>query len=315
MLSRVAETVYWMSRYLERAASMSRFIGVNFHLMLDLPEMRGGEWGPLVSVTGDVSRFKEHYGDASMSNVVRFLVFDTGYSNSIASCLSAARENARSVRDKLPLDLWEEVNAMHHHLIHGQSRADYLCQNPFEFLDALKVHSQRMAGVVHDLMSEGDTRHFYSLGRSLEQADKTSRLLDVKYFILLPSVDYVGTPYDDLQWAALLRSVGSLEIYRQLYGVMNAPHVIRFLVLDDRFPGSIQGCLRTADSDLHAITGTFSGSFSNEAEKRLGSLCGELSYMQVEDIVDKGIHEFVDGLQLKMNEVDNAVARVFFSPA
>ena len=151
------------------------------------------------------------------------------------------------------------------------------------------------------------------MGRLLERADKTSRLLDVKYFMLLPSVTDVGTPLDDIQWAAVLRSASALEMYRKRHGHIAPEQIINFLVLDHEFPRSIHYCLTTANDSLHAISGTPIGMYRNTAEQRLGQLRAELAYTDTRQIVTRGLHEFLDAFQTKLNLVDQCIYDTFFA--
>jgi uncharacterized alpha-E superfamily protein len=162
-------------------------------------------------------------------------------------------------------------------------------------------------------MSHNEAWHFIRLGTSLERADKTTRILDVKYFILLPSVSDVGTPYDDIQWSAVLKSVSGFEMYRKCYGRISPERVVEFLLLDGEFPRTVRYCIGLADNSLHAITGTRLGAFSCATEQRLGLLRSEFDYAQVEPILQSGLHEFFDGLQLKMNTIDECIRGDFFA--
>ena len=147
----------------------------------------------------------------------------------------------------------------------------------------------------------------------MERADKSSRILDVKYFILLPKPTDVGTPFDDVQWLALLRSASALEMYRQRHGRISPVNVVNFLILDREFPRAVLHCLTRANESLHAISGTFTGGFSNLAEQRLGQLRAELAYTQAEDVVASGLHEFVDNFQTRLNLVGDAIHGSFFA--
>ena len=162
-------------------------------------------------------------------------------------------------------------------------------------------------------MTHGEAWHFCQLGRMLERADKTSRILDVKYFILLPKLADVGTPFDDIQWLALLRSASALEMYRQRHGRILPVNVVKFLVLDREFPRAVLHCLTRANESLHAISGTYTGSFCNPAEQRLGQLRAELAYTQAEEVIASGLHEFVDDLQRRLNLVGDAIHECFFA--
>lgn len=311
LLSRVADSVYWIGRYIERAENVARFIGVNQNLMLDLPYGYGGQWQPIVDTTGDRAAFLERYGEATQENVVRFLAFDSANLNSICSCVFAARENARSVRDTISSEMWEQINSMYL-LITEQSRKPLPEVLP-EFCHQVRMACHLFQGIAHVTMTHNEAWHFTRLGTILERADKTTRMLDVKYFILLPSVADVGTPYDDIQWAAVLKSVSGFEMYRKRFGRISPERIVEFLLLDPEFPRAVRYCAGIADQSLHAITGTRPGAFSCDSEQRLGMLRSELDYAQVEPILKSGLHEFFDALQLKMNTIDECILGDFFA--
>lgn len=313
MLSRVAEAIYWMSRYLERAENIARFIDVNWHMSLDhRPNREFNQWAPLVKVTGDEEDFAERYDVASKENVIRFLTLDTEYSNSIISCLRAARENARTVREIIPVELWEQINTFHHMVENIEGTEENIFDNPYDFCDQVKLRGMMLGGIANDTMNHGEEWHFFRLGRLLERADKTSRILDVKYFILLPDVNYVGTAYDDTQWAALLRTTDALNAYRQRFGRISPEQVVEFLMLDRNFPRAILYCLLKAQQSLHSITESPLNSFHNPAEQTLGKLCGKFTYLSPESIMKRGLHEFTDHFQTDLNDVGGAIAETFF---
>jgi uncharacterized alpha-E superfamily protein len=162
-------------------------------------------------------------------------------------------------------------------------------------------------------MSYNEAWHFLRLGRQLERADKTSRILDVKYFMLLPSANAIGTPYDDIHWSAVLKSVSGFEMYRKKHGRITPLNIVHFLVLDREFPRAIRHCLRMADESLHAITGTPMGSCHYPSERALAPLRAELDYISVENIIGQGLHEYLDALQGRMNAIDDNLVRDFFA--
>jgi uncharacterized alpha-E superfamily protein len=168
-------------------------------------------------------------------------------------------------------------------------------------------------GTTYATMAHGEGWQFARLGRLIERADKTSRILDVKYFILLPSVSYVGTVFDDIQWAAVLRSASAFEMYRKRHGRIDPARVTDYLLLDREFPRSVRYCVTEAEVTLRAISGTPGGTFRNKAEQRLGQLRAEMDYAQVDDVLGSGLHEFIDRLQLKLNAAGDAVAETFFA--
>ncbi|WP_250124137.1 alpha-E domain-containing protein [Chroococcidiopsis sp. CCMEE 29] len=312
MLSRVADSIYWLNRYVERAENVARFVDVNLNLLLDGPIGMKEQWQPLVLVTGDLPLFRERYGEATAENVIQFLTFDSKYPNSIISCLQAARENARCVREVISREMWEQLNAFY--LMVKEAAARQPLSDWHEFFTEVKMASHLFAGVMDATMTHGEGWHFGQIARLLERADKTTRILDVKYFILLPSVKDVGTPLDELQWIALLKSTSAYEMYRKCSQHRITPkRVAEFLILNREFPRSIQFCLMQAERSLHLITGTPAGTWSNPAERALGRLRSELDYLTIDEIIQSGLHEFLDDLQRQMNETGNKIFETFFA--
>lgn len=312
MLSRVAESIYWMSRYVERAENVARFIEVNLQLMLDSPSGEGQQWLPLVNTTGDDEAFAKRYGEATQENVIRFLTFDAENSNSIYSCVRAARENARTVREIISSEMWLQLNKFYLMVsaAAGNSRA---LANPHDFFPEVRDANHLFNGITAATMTHDEPWHFFHMGRMLERADKTSRILDVKYFILLRSVQDVGTAFDDVQWAAVLRSASAFEMYRKRHGRISPRGVVEFLLLDRDFPRAINFSLMAARDSLHAISGTPLGTFRFPPEKLLGQLCSDLTYAAVDEIVNAGLHEYLDELQTKMNQVSAGIFETFFA--
>src|ERR1035438_928991 len=212
MLSRVADSVYWMSRYIERAANVARFVDVNIQLMLDAPEGQDQQWAPLVAITGDQAEFTKRYEAATESNVIKFLTFESENPNSILSCLRAARENARSVREIISSEMWLQLNRFYL-IVRSAAESPGGLENPQDFFEAVRQASHLFSGITDATMTRGEAWHFSRLGRMLERADKTSRILDVKYFLLLPSADDVGTPFDANHWAAVLPPASALALH------------------------------------------------------------------------------------------------------
>ncbi|MCW6035709.1 alpha-E domain-containing protein [Spirulina subsalsa FACHB-351] len=310
MLSRVADSIYWLNRYIERADNTARFVDVNLNMMLDLPPGVTQQWLPLVTTTGDHELFMERYGEATADNVIHFLTFDAKYDNSILSSLQIARENARSIREIISSEMWQEVNDFYL-MVKDAASQIHVDMLP-DFYRQVKRASHRFAGVMDATMTHNEGWHFGYVGRLLERADKTTRILDVKYFILLPSAQWVGTPLDQIQWMALLKSASAYEMYRKQQHRINPSAVAEFLILDHDFPRSINFCVSRSEKSLHKITNTPVGSWSNPAERSLGRLCSRLGYCTIEDVIDIGLHEFLDQMQRSLNEVGGNIAISFF---
>ena len=310
LLSRVADSVYWTGRYVERAENVARFIGVNLHLMLDMPSGSDKQWQPLIDTSGDARAFAARNIAATERNVIEFLAFDPENPNSIVSCVRAARENARSVRETISSEMWMQINDLY--LLTRAADSGLGNGALADYFGKIRMGCHLFQGLTDATMSHNEAWHFLELGRNLERADKSTRLLDVKYFILLPSVRDVGTPFDDIQWSAVLKSVSGFEMYRKRHGRIEPGLVADFLLLDPQFPRTVRFCLSAADDSLHAITATPPGTFSCPSEQQLGRLRSELDFAQTDSILSEGLHQFLDGLQRRMNSVDDCVLNDFF---
>jgi uncharacterized alpha-E superfamily protein len=312
MLSRVAESIFWLSRYIERAENVARFVDVNSMLHLDQPGEDSDQWAPMVYTTGDYEYFAKKYGETTRRNVIRFLAFDEEYPNSIYSCLEKARECARCIREILPSELWNQVNGFYH-TVRDAARQDNATDTAHDFFDLVKESSHHFVGLSVVTMPHTEGWHFMRLGRVIERADKTSRILDVKYYLLLPTAGHVGLTVDTVQWAALLRSASAFQAYRQQHGRIVPEQVVGYLVLDRDFPRSMRYCLELAETSLHAISGAGPGTYTNAAEKQCGRLLAELAYATTEEIIGQGLHEFLDDFQRKLNLVGEAIFDTFFA--
>jgi uncharacterized alpha-E superfamily protein len=314
MLSRVANSIFWMNRYLERAENIARLIETQLHMILDLPSLREdpNAWKPLVDITGDDEYFSEKFGSPTRENVMFFHTFDNAYPHSIKSCLTAARESARSIREVIPSEIWKMINKLYLEVA-GMGTSFKAFKDPHKFYSDIKMTSHLIMGIAYTTMSRGEGWHFAQLGRFLERADKTSRILDVKYFIILPRIDYVGSSMDSVQWSALLKSTSSFEMYRKRFNLISPENIVDFLVFDREFPRSILYCVNHAEQALSRIMGTPMGTFNNEMERQFGKLSGKLNYSSVSEVMSMGLHQFLDGVQSDLNELGEAVHENFFA--
>ena len=308
MLSRVADAVFWVNRYIERAENVARFVDVSQSLSL------GGvpQWAPLVFASGDEELFNEHYSQCNAENVLQFLLFDEKNSNSILSCLIKARENARTIREILSVSLWESINRFYLRVREAGKNPEPVLANPADFLERVKRYSHEVTGVNEATMSHGEAWNFVKSGRLIERADKSSRILDVKYFILLPDVTKVGSALDVLQWSALLESTSALHMYRKRFGRISPRSVAEFLILDPHFPRSMQFCVASMLSSLHKITGNQNGQGITLPERLCEDLHARLQRLSIHDIIQIGIHEFIDSFQQSLNAIGEAIHAEFF---
>ena len=316
MLSRTADHLFWMSRYTARAENLARLLDVTWQMSL-VPQSVAAEnqnWGAILALNSLESRFAESYAEINAENVLRFMVTDPNNLSSIYSCLRAARENARAVREVIPSELWEQLNTFHLMVQDAVSKLDMEADPPTRLLNEVRLQSQLFCGLADNAMASTEAWHFMQLARMLERADKTSRILDVKYFLLLPSVQQVGSVLDEGQWAAVLRSASAFEAYRRKHGRITPGHVAEFLVLDPEFPRAILHCLTEAERNLRLISGSAPDTYQNQAERRMGRLRTGLLYTSAQEILHRGLHEFLDTLQTQMNEACVGIFNTYFNP-
>lgn len=314
MLSRVANSIYWISRYIERAENYGRFINVNIGLSLDAPGLFTENWGPILTATADHFAFFQYYEQATRENVIDFMTFDLRNPNSIYSSLAAARENARTIREVLPHELWVQINAFYLKIKAIAASSNRTIDDPQAFFDDVRQGCQLFWGMLDSAYTRNEGYHFASLGKFIERADKTSRFLDVNYFT--PSLNLKkggASPEELLIWTSVLKSVSAFNMYRQQYKNLEPMHIVKFLVLDKCFPRSIYYSVLMAEVSLYKISGqSLKEGFSNLAEKKVSILRNELSFTEIEDFYPKNLHEFLDTFQKKNNEVDNGIFKTYF---
>ncbi len=306
LLSSVAEHVYWMARYVERAENTARIILVNNNLLLDMPRSIELGWEPLVAITGNAELFREHYDEASERNVIRFLVSDVRNSNCIINSLAQARENLRTTRAILPRAVWETLNDLHAYAsdnkTSGMSR-----RGRYAFMRRIIDYSQLLAGKLSSTMSHDQTYDFLRMGRNMERADMTTRVIDVRGSNLLPSITEELRPFDDIQWKSVLDSLAGYQMYRRHVHVrVRGREVLRFLLQDTRFPRAVHYCLAEVESCLRCLD-------SSESPLRaLGMAQRVLSRVGVDEIVGDGLTDFLNEFQLVHSELNSQITASYF---
>lgn len=310
MLSRVADSIYWMSRYIERADNYARFMDVNLSLIMDLPKNISEQWQPLVRITGDDALYESMYGDYSRNSVVDFMTFNKNNPNSILSCLIQARENARTIREIISSEMWRQINEVY---LSVKDATIISNENLSEFYRQIKNGTHLFNGIMDATLIHNEAYHFANLGRLLERADKTDRILDMKYFYLLPRIEDVGSTLDYMQWSSLLKSTSAYEVYRKKYGKMDYHNIIDLLLFDREFPRAVHFCLLESDKSLHTITNTQLGAFNNSAEKEMGKVISQIGFNDVDDVINFGLHEYLDDFQVKLNQVSDEIFHTFFA--
>lgn len=310
MLSRVADSLYWMSRYIERAENNARIADVNLQLLLDLTNQPDSDpqqqWQPIISSLEENELFASLYPNPKGREAVDFVSLQKKNRNSIYSCISQARENARTTREQISSEMWEQINSLYL-FVKSDSARKLLRSSPYEFFRRIIVGSHLFQGTADATMTHGEGWHFLRIGRLLERADCTSRILDVKYHILLPSGERVGGNVDTIQWMSVLKSCSALEAYRKIYVDQVAPwKVAEFLVIHPNFPRSIRFSVDSLDEALHCISGTDETRYANDAERLSGRLRSDLDYVTIGEIFKFGLHEYLESIQKRLVEIGNA---------
>jgi len=316
MLSRVANCLYWMSRYIERAENTARLVDTNLQLLLDfrnLNEQRLAEhWLPIVQAAGDEEAFFKLHPKATAAAVTEFLVFQPENPNSLVQSICQARENARMVRDQITFELWEELNRLYLFVRSPRAR-DLWRSSPSEFFQEVKASSLHIIGITYATLLRNEGWYFLQAGKFIERADKTSRILDVRYQTLPEK----GMPTEvsqaeALEWSAILRSCSALDSYKSLYGADVTPKsVSEFLILNGDFSRSILFSANFLDQALRRISGVPEGRLSNDAERLAGRLVAELRFSTIEEVFDQGLHNYLDVLQQKLNDIGYALFQAY----
>ena len=297
---------------MERAENYARFMSVNFNLALDLPPNVDQQWEPLLIATADNELFKKHYQKPTREHVIQFMTFDKRNPNSIVSCLSNARENARTIREVISKEMWEHLNQFYL-MVRDVDPEPWDPSQTQHFLTEIRNSVQLFYGIIDATITRNEAWHFGRLGRFLERADKTSRFLDVKYFTLLPEVKSVGSTIDLMIWSAVLKSVSAYNMHRQQYRSLTPSSIVEFLILDRMFPRAVGYCVRQAELSLYEISGTnITQKFGNSAERGLSKLRTEIEFTETTDIFKKGLHQYLDDLQTRINDVGAAIFLTYF---
>ena len=310
MLARTVESVYWLSRYLERAENTARIIGVNTNLLLDLPGGIAPGWLPLVDISGNRAEYDRKFGGKATRgeerDVVTFLIADKDNPGSICSSLHYARENARTLREILPTEAWELLNEFIGDCTRNVESAINK-RTRFEFLKRIVITLQTIAGMLDGTMNRNDAYTFSVLGRNLERADMTSRIVDVRSAQLLPAETPELRPFESVQWMSVLKSLSGYQMYRlRMRTRVKRTDVLQFLLRDDQFPRSCQFCLMQLERSLNDLP---------RSEGVLDVLGGAARFIErapLATLDQPGLHELIDKLQLHINNVHDMIAKSYF---
>ncbi len=306
MLSRVANNIFWMARYLERAENTARLINVNSHLLLDLPKRVTLGWEPIVDIISYRSLFYEHHSEASERNVIRFMVADRENHSSILSSLDAARENARTIREIIPREAWEKINELYLFAKHNTQQA-LTRKHRYGFLNEVIQSNQTITGILAGTLTHDEGYDFLKIGRNLERADMTTRIIDVRSASLLQEVENEQSAFENLQWMSVLKSLTAYQMYRREMRLrIRRSDVLKFLLLEDRFPRSlmhtvmqVEECLKRLPNHADAVAQ------AKIMQKQLGKASPQ-------SLIQAALHDFIDDMQISLNLIYDKINQAYF---
>lgn len=310
LLSRYAEAVYWLARYVERTENLARVLDVNETFSRD---SRGSQnWQSILQLYRDEERFAETGMEASADNVLYFYVLDPNNPSSIISSIQMARENARTLRPLISTEMWIQLNILYNHL-RAMTRANLAEPRIARLCSFIKEACQSHTGITEGTFYRDEGWYFYQLGRWIERADQTTRLLDVKYHLLLPSSETIGSPLDVSQWNSVLRSTAGYHAFRRVHPRgMTPTGVAGFLLFHKRFPRSVLACIEELEELLNELKSTYGLKRGVGALEQLDGLRGGLVNQTADAVVKSGLHEFLDWIQASLMNVHSELGRDYF---
>jgi uncharacterized alpha-E superfamily protein len=316
MLSRTADHLFWMARYMERAENTARMLDVNYQTLLMPRAVASAEqlWRGLLTISELAGDYADRYGAIASRKVMDYMVRDEHNPSSICSCLRAARENARAVRGALTTEVWETQNQtwLEFKRLIGDGSFQ---RDPSEFFEWVKFRSHLSRGVTLGTMLQDEAFHFLRLGTFLERADNTARLLDVKFQGM--GGDFFGSQaakeqeYDFYHWSAILRSVSGFEVYRKVYrNVIRPEKVAELLILRPDMPRSLAACVGEVVSNLSHVANEQSA----ETQRRAGRLQADLQYARIDEILSTGLHAYLTQFLDRIGDLGLGISRDFLVP-
>ena len=310
LLSRYAESINWLARYMERIENLARIIDVTETFMRTGGGARG--WHSIVQINADEDRFFKFHDAATPENVIDFYVLDRNNPTSIVRMITAARENARTLRPLISTEMWSHLNVFYNRL-RALEPADIQTSRVASLCTMLRLECQTHTGITEGTFFRDQGWCFYALGKHLERADQITRLVDIKYHTLLPRVATVGSPVDISQWNTVLRAAAGYHAFRRTTAAMTPASVAGFLLLSHGFPRSLPVCVRTLHDQLTSLRSDYGLRASARPLERLDEIRAALEGHPIEDILVRGLHEFLDWMQMEFIGLQRDVAEAFWS--
>ena len=312
MLSRIADSLFWMARYMDRAENAARLLDVTYHMLLEQSQQTYElRWDAVIRISAGHTLFHRLYDDANLDKVRDFLLFREDNPDSVVSCISLVRENARAIRDRISREMWENVNGLYHRVREMQANPE-TCHNVDGFCREIISGSHAFNGITDSTLPHDEGWHFIQAGRALERAEHTARVVDVEYHKLV-ATSSPGSYATNQQWMAVLKSVAAYEIYRRIYHSEVQPrNVAELLILHAQHPRSVRFNVAWLQSSLRAISGAGPHSYANEAERLTGKLHDALVYDRIDDIFGRGLHLFLSELTTTCRSIGEQIAVTYF---
>lgn len=309
MLGKTAGGLFWMQRYLERSENIARLVDAGFRIALTRSEAAEDEWASVLTTAGVRQAYAQRYDKVDGSSVINFLLRDKTNPSSVLSVIEAARNNARLVRTALTREVWEATNECWMTL--KEALRTQISDNELpDVLSLIRQQSAQVRGAQSGTMMRNDIYFFAQLGTFVERADSTARILDVKYYVLLPSLSYVGSSLDNVQWETILRSVSAYRAFRWLNpGETNPRNIAQFMILDQVMPRSLSFCASRMASALEAIAREYGG--AGDSFHQAAGLSQELANTNIDMIVDNGLHQFIQDFIKRNNSISAQIEQEF----
>ncbi|MES2662088.1 MAG: alpha-E domain-containing protein [Pseudomonadota bacterium] len=306
MLARVAETFYWMTRYLERVENLACLINVNANFLFDMPKEATLGWEPLIDMTGSRKEYEEKYNDFTEKNIIKFLLTDSPSAISLLSALSAARENARTIREVIPCEAWERINTFYN-FVSQKLQTELSKRDRAQFLKEVIHIQQSITGLLSGCMNHDQAYLFIRIGRNIERADMTSRFVDVKVSSLSADDSLPLTPFENIQWMSVLKSLNGYQMYRQSMQVrVRRSDVLKFLFKFEFFPRSVLFCVSELESSVQKLP------IHEPVLRRIHSLKRIIQSKDVGRFNAVELHEYIDQIQVSCNSIHQALNEQYF---
>ena len=311
MLSRVAHSLFWMNRLIERIDHLARFIDTQLNMRLEVDPEFSDQWLPLIEALGMSSVFFKTHAVANRKTVMAFLIIDKSHGFAMMSMIESAREHARIVREWLSNDAWLQINQLYWFFKQLSKPETWDVEKWFEFFDSIRQSCYMISGIMYDTISDTEASQFAKMGRFLERADNITRFVDIQTYIIPPKGKSNASTLSLIHWGTILKALSAQEMYRREKGSLNQSKIIDFFIQSVTFPRSLRFCIHRAHRSLSLITGEDSTHTTILSHRLLGKLKAHLDYSDISS-VSEDLPDYLDTLQVQFNTIGNAIHQQFF---